>query len=643
MSQGRATAAWPVTRTALACMALVAGILLLTTGGHTYAIDEEMMLSAAYGVVTRGNFTLSDAPDARVGTYGPGQSLVAAPLLIVGLGAAALLPPEAHHWAVRAAVSWLNPLITGAVAALLCVAAAQLGLSRLAAVAVALIYGLATPAWPHSKTFFAEPLTALLLFGSLVVAQGPGRRAGGWMALAGLLAGLAPAVKIQAGLFLPFLGLWVLWLGYARGSWRGALVAGSAWGLGAFGGLALLGAYQWLVFGNPLVSGYGSGAASVFQNDIWLGLYGLVLSPGKSLLLYAPPLLLWPPGVVLLWRRDRGLAALCVALAAANLLFYARLNFWHGDGAWGPRYLTILLPFLVLPLAPVVEAAREQVGLRLALLLTLILAVPVQLGGVSISLNAYLGAQPRDQQRYFVPAQSPLLGHLRLLARQLGDRYAQHLAPGTLVLAEGFSYSEGDRAAGEQLPRWSGTEARLALRPAGGEPVLLTLELDGCRPPPLPAAAVTLALDGRRLDGGSPCPGRRYRMVLPPRPTTITLSAPGWRPAEAGIRREGELGVLVRDAAVEQGAARLALAGELVPIPPMPAGQVQQRKWNSDYRLGHFDFWWWFLGYTPLAPGQRAAAAAIWLAAGLVLVVAGIAGLRRPAMVVPRGGAKDSS
>lgn len=215
-------------RLPLAIFLLLAGLYLLSTGGHTYASDEEQMLGAAVGVARHGSFALNagTGEPPRYSSYGPGQSLLAVPLVWAGDALAAALPPHAAEWALRAAVSWLNPLVSAAAAALIALAGLRLGFAPGPAAAAALLYGLATMAWPHSKTFFAEPLASVLSFAGFALAL-PGRDKGRELedvpalrwTLAGLCAGLACAVKIQAGLALPFLGLWALCAAACSGDW----------------------------------------------------------------------------------------------------------------------------------------------------------------------------------------------------------------------------------------------------------------------------------------------------------------------------------------------------------------------------------------------------------------------------------------
>jgi hypothetical protein len=632
-------------RTALALFALLAGIYLLTASGHTYSIDEELMFGATESLVLRGTLALNMS-EPTYSTYGPGQSVAAVPFYWLGQAVAQWFPANGYAWVTRAVVGWLNAFVTAGTAALLYLAAAQMGYGRRVAIGTALIFGLATLSWHYSKTFFAEPLTAFLLFAAFVVGQAALIRAARgerWrpvllMGGAGALAGLAPTVKIHATVALPLLLLAVaLHLWQARRAlavrwWLPAL----AWCVGAgltFGGLLL---FQWLTYGNPLHSGYGD-TGSILQSMLGRNLAwpiaGLVLSFGKGILWFAPPLLLWPLGMWLLLRRDWPVAALCGVLAVSHTVFYASWSSWHGAGAWGPRFLVIVLPFLVLPLAPVLAGVR---GWRTpwrtgALLLTLLLAVPVQVGGVAINYTAFKSLP--GERGYVRLDESVLVVHLQMAGEQLAEWYRVQMAPESVGLLRGFAYSEGHRSLGEQVPRWTLPRAEVALRPPPGEQVQLTAALDGCRPPPLPPAEVGFALDEKLLIGGAtPCPARVYRLLLPGRAATLHITSSEWEPREVGLDREdGPLGVRLRDLEAQAGNTDLAIRGQLVPPPPLPAGAgpVTIREWVSDHRYGHWDFWWWYLAQSGFPRQAVAALMGLWFGVAAVLLAGGAWGLWR--------------
>jgi hypothetical protein len=126
--------------------------------------------------------------------------------------------------------------------------------------------------------------------------------------------------------------------------------------LGALPGLVMLLAYNSVRTGATTNIGYnvpGQGPAdsySLFSESPLFGLYGLFLSPGKSLFLYSPPLL---ASLLLLPRalraRDRLWFWALLLTAGPVVYVYSTYVFWHGDWCWGPRYLLFLVPAAMLP------------------------------------------------------------------------------------------------------------------------------------------------------------------------------------------------------------------------------------------------------------------------------------------------------
>ena len=93
-------------------------------------------------------------------------------------------------------------------------------------------------------------------------------------------------------------------------------------------GLALLG-YNLYVFGAPLRTGYateGGSTASLFEGRLLEGLSGLVISPGRGLLVYSPVLVFAVVGAVKGFRtplyRWTALAALAYVLAMGRYAFW---------------------------------------------------------------------------------------------------------------------------------------------------------------------------------------------------------------------------------------------------------------------------------------------------------------------------------
>jgi hypothetical protein len=142
------------------------------------------------------------------------------------------------------------------------------------------------------------------------------------------------------------------------------------------------------------------GRASFFAHDIRSGLAGLLVSPTRGLLVFSPFLAF----LALAWRhwpRQRADATLAVAIVAGvvvQILLYA-LTDWRTGVAFGPRFMTDLLPLLVWLLVPVVAA------LRIAGRVVFVTAVAAAIAIEAIGAFTYDGYTDR---RIFAPAPDPM-------------------------------------------------------------------------------------------------------------------------------------------------------------------------------------------------------------------------------------------
>ena len=109
-----------------------------------------------------------------------------------------------------------------------------------------------------------------------------------------------------------------------------------------YGAVALIGAvvdavYNQYRFGSVLKTGYGSEG---FSTPFIHGAAGLLFSPQKSILLFAPIVILVVLGSFRLWTAGNRFV---VVLTLTNLLVFfvlsATWHSWQGGWSWGPRLL----------------------------------------------------------------------------------------------------------------------------------------------------------------------------------------------------------------------------------------------------------------------------------------------------------------
>ncbi len=276
------------------------------------------------------------------------------------------------------------------------------------ALLLAVAFALGTDTWMiGSQALWQHGLAELLLTAALLLLSAPctPRRALAVGALCGLIAGNRP----PDALLVAALGIYgIFWAG-RRAAWIAA---------GAALPLALVVTYN-LAAAGSLVGGYGlERPVDFFRSGFAAGAAGLLLSPARGLFVFSPFLLLVPAG----FRRglrDRGTRQLTLASGAAAValvLLYAKTD-WRAGYAWGPRWLTDLLPLLVWMLPPALAALK---GGRRALFVAAV--------GVSIAVQAvgafwYTGASetaiyavrpgPGEMRAAWEPANAPFIAELR--------------------------------------------------------------------------------------------------------------------------------------------------------------------------------------------------------------------------------------
>ena len=310
------------------------------------------MLAVSQSIVHHG--TLAVAPQFGVigrgghyfAKYGIGLSLLAVPFVAFGDLVSVIAGDQAKLENFFAAS--LVPLVLGFLAASLFRTTRRLGASSRWATVIAVGSVFGTYALPYGKDFFAEPLTALAIVLSIEFLIN-GRCVPAGVALAAAVTTRPESVVLVA--ILPMI-VWIF-LGF-----RKAFVYGAVAAIGP----VLDAAYNQYRFGSVLKTGYeGEG----FSTPFFHGAAGFLFSPEKSILLFAPIVILVFFGAIRLWTAGNRFV---VVLTLTNLLVFfvlsATWHSWQGGWSWGPR---LLLPGVIptmLLLSPLTRKER-RVGIGL--------------------------------------------------------------------------------------------------------------------------------------------------------------------------------------------------------------------------------------------------------------------------------------
>jgi hypothetical protein len=303
-----------------------------------YSLDGNGMLAVAESLVAHHSWAvpqelgLPGRGGQFFGKWYPLQSVLAVPLVAVATEAAHLLRVPAHY--LSAIVSLVLPAIfTAATAGLVGLISMRLGSSVVGAQVAAVSYAFGTIALTYARTFYAEPLLALLTAAAICAALASSPRQIVYAALSAMLAVFAKPTGIVVG---PVISAYLL---VKTRSLKLSLIPA----FGSFAGLSIYCCYNYMRFGHPLMFGQ---PWSFRLQTMPEGFVGLLFSPGRGLFWYCPTVVLSVAAFQKAKKSNLLGALLPVTMFAGFLLLHCFWAFWSGGWSWGPRFLLPGLPGL---------------------------------------------------------------------------------------------------------------------------------------------------------------------------------------------------------------------------------------------------------------------------------------------------------
>lgn len=345
---------------ACALFSLLLTLYFLSFNGQFTSIDELNLYAMTESLVQTGTINVPQINFAAyhnpVGKHEIGFPLAAVPLYWLGRNSQAVNSIYI--------VMLLNPFLVAATSVFIYLTAERLGQSSTAALIAAFAYGLGSLGWPYALTFYREPLVGFLwtigIYG-LISWQMTGNK---WLGgLGTLFILLSPFVKVNVSFSIPFLFL-VTQKDLLTQKKRTYVI----WGIVALASILVV--FEGLYY---LRTGYWWDFSQLFTNvsliQIFLRIYGQLLSPIKGLVFYMPVIILAGPGLYQLWRKHTSVA-LSITLVFLSLLgatsFY---GMWYGGQSWGPRLLVPVLPIVLISIAALWDRYQQPVVRALTLML----------------------------------------------------------------------------------------------------------------------------------------------------------------------------------------------------------------------------------------------------------------------------------
>lgn len=425
--------------------------------GHFKSSDEISVYEATAALWERGDLVVEEGPHVFPGRDGRlynhfavGQSVLALPFYGLGRVLDTALPSSwtkalagprrkprgrsggsVEIWAVLL----YPPVASGLLVGVFFLFQRRLGASTGGAATAAALLGAGTYVVTMSAYFLRHTSEALLILGALYGFHRY-RWSGNLLALtlASAVASLVFLVRVPAAVAAPGLLGYLLWALHGRSragdDRRRPLRALVAVALPLALALAVhivVNEAKWGSWlGSPMVA-----QVVYFDSPLQVGLQGLLLSPGASVFLYSPLLLLCPWLLRSFWTAHRAECAAALGISLCFLLVCA--GFWSWSGLWsapGPRYVFAATPLLLLPLGQWLDAARARGDRRpwAAALVLAALGALVQVAVTSsswntvVDLNDWRKWEP-GMEFLFIPSESPVLAGARALAQGYVDSW----------------------------------------------------------------------------------------------------------------------------------------------------------------------------------------------------------------------------
>jgi 4-amino-4-deoxy-L-arabinose transferase-like glycosyltransferase len=418
--------------------------------------DDVSMLSVTRSIATQGSVAvLPGTPGTKRGVdgryyskYGLGQSLLGVPFYLMGAfvqdhySDRALLAahpnPDANP--LTFCVCLLGNISTVGAVVLLYLSCLKLGFDEAASAVAALAFGTCTFAWFYARTFMTEPTsTFFLLLAFYGLLRREEMQGYAWLCISGIGLGSAILVRLQNAIVIPAFALWLI---FALRVWQkrtlmASVSAAALWSLPVLCSFGVIATYDYVRFGHVGDTGLGAPLKAILTSPFYVGLYGFLLSPGKSIFWYAPILLVAVYGWKSLWIKCPRITGLVALFVATYLLFYSHIIWWPGGGTWGPRFMVQIIPFLMIGLAALINQGLRLVG-RIAVAATMALSLFIQIVSVLVSYIPYEALMDRTPETYerllWVPTYSPIIIQSRyLIHHQFPYDLAYNAYPSTFL------------------------------------------------------------------------------------------------------------------------------------------------------------------------------------------------------------------
>jgi hypothetical protein len=258
----------------------------------------------------------------------------------------------------------VNSLILALTSTIIFQFAFELYNSKRKSLILALIFGITSFVWPYATSMFPQPLQGLLIIAALYfIYHNTQKQNLKNIILSSSFLGLSVLAHPSSVIVIP--GFLIYSYLVNKNTKKKFLV----YVITLIGIAMLILLLNDLRFESPTNFGYGQ-YGSIEQHNGWIGLLGLIFSPGAGIIFFFPAVIMIPFALKFSFSKRRAFTILLGYIVCINWIYYGTLGYgepfaWSGAGGWGPRYLISVIPVICILLGSILES--KHLGLKIIL------------------------------------------------------------------------------------------------------------------------------------------------------------------------------------------------------------------------------------------------------------------------------------
>ncbi len=237
----------------------------------------------------------------------------------------------------------------------------ELHYSKRTSTIVSLIFAFASPSWVYSKSLFRDSFAAMWLsIGFYYLIRSRVKRSLTSLGISVLFFMLAVLTRSSTAAVVPFVSIYAMIS--IRTTIKNTLSKSTAVLLSLLGVILLVIGSSITIFVEKEYLGYLHSLFFVLHTNsaLWKNMAAITISPQSGLLFYYPAVSLSIIGAITFAKRHPWESVVIYLSAGGYLVALSHYSMWWGGINWGPRFLIAFIPYLTLPMLPLIDSLHSS-------------------------------------------------------------------------------------------------------------------------------------------------------------------------------------------------------------------------------------------------------------------------------------------